>query len=202
EVGLVGRAGDEPLLAVQDVVAGRGVTLGGGGQPAGVGARVRLGDGVASEALAAHAWLEVATTLIGVGVDQGVVGAGDERPEPARRLAKLLVDDHLVDGAPRLAAKLARERSAVQSRVDRRALQLISGRRREPPTGSLELGFEGLEVVDDVGARPRLQVELIGREAEVHGPRMTRRPAASAKPPGSRDAPEALGQGRWARPRP
>jgi hypothetical protein len=53
-------------------------------------------------------------------------------------------------------------------------------------------------VVDDVGARPRLQVELIGREADVHGPRMTRRPAASAKRPGSRDAAAALGQVSWA----
>ena len=69
EVGLVGRAGHEPLLAVQDVLAGRRVADGGGGQRPRVGAGARLGDGVGAEALAAQARLEVAPTLLVVHVD-------------------------------------------------------------------------------------------------------------------------------------
>jgi hypothetical protein len=43
-------------------------------------------------------------------------------------------------------------------------------------------------MVDHVRAGARLELDLRRREAQVHGPRMTRRPAASANRPGSRDA--------------
>ena len=70
------------------------------------------------------------------------------------------MDEDLLEDGPALAAELARERPAVEPGVDRRALQLVAGRRREPPAGPLELGLDRLEDVDDVGAGARLELEL------------------------------------------
>ena len=117
-----------------------------------VGAGVRLGDRVAAEPLAAQARLEVAAALVGVGVDQGVVGARDERPQPAGRLAELLVDEDLLEGRPALAAELDREASRrAAGRRSPRCFSVVPGSRREPAAGALELGLERLEDVDDVG---------------------------------------------------
>ena len=132
EVGLVGRPGHEPLLAVQDVLAGRRVADGGGRQGPRIGAGAGLGDGVAAEALAAQRRLQVAPALLGVAVDERVVGARDERPRPAGRLAELLVDEDLLDGRPALAAGLDRQRAADQPGRDARR----RGPRPGPRAGS------------------------------------------------------------------
>ena len=59
--------GDEPLLAVEDVLAGRRVADGRRREGPGVGAGAVLGDRVAAVALAAQAGVEVAPPLLRVG---------------------------------------------------------------------------------------------------------------------------------------
>src|SRR4029079_2854581 len=109
---------------VQDVVAGGDVLDRGRGERAGVGAGPRLGDRVAPAALAAERRIEVAAALRVIGVDERVVRAGDESPQAPGDLTELLVDEHLLERAPALAAELAREGAAMEVRLDGAALEV------------------------------------------------------------------------------
>ena len=160
EVGVV-RAGDEPLLAVEDVLAGRRVADGGRAQGAGVGAGAVLGDRVAPRALAAQRRLEVAPALLGVGVEQDVVGARDVRPQAAGRLAELLVDEHLLERPtsparrPRPGSEPPWSRASIAAAPDR-----VAPVARDAAAGALELDLARLEDVPDERAGARLELEL------------------------------------------
>ena len=149
EVGVVG-ARHEPLLAVEQVVAGRRVADGRGLQRASVRPRAVLGDGIAPRSLAAQARLQVATALVSVGVEQDVVGARHVRPQAARRLPELLVDEHLFDDRPTLPPDLDGERSAVEAGLDRGAPDRVAPIARDAAVGAFELDLARLE---DVRAR-------------------------------------------------
>ena len=167
EVGVVG-AGDEPLLPVEPVVAGRRVADRAGAERPGVGAGSILGDRVAPRALATQGRVEVAPALVRVGMEQDVVGARDVRPEAAGRLAELLVDEDLLDDRPALAARVDRHRAAVEPRRDRGAPDRIAPIARHPAARPLELGLARLELVADERPSARLELELGGRERQVH----------------------------------
>ena len=167
EVG-VGRAGHEPLLAVEHPLAGGGVEDGGRRERPGVRALARLRDRVRAVALAAEARVQVAGALLRRAVDERVVGPGDERPQAAGRLAQLLVDDDLLDRGPALAASAAWQAAAVEPEVDGDPLQLL-GRRVVEASVALELRLERLEVVDDVGSGAIAELGLGRGGREVHG---------------------------------
>ena len=168
EVAVVG-PGHEPLLAIEHPLAGGGVVHGGCLDRAGVGPGAGLGDGVAARALAAQAGLEVAPALLGVAMDEDVVGVRHEGPQAAGHLAVLLVDDDLLGHRPTLAAVLARERAARQPGLDARR-RSSALRRRHPAAGALYVSLEGLQDVDDEAARSLAQILLRWRQGEVHGP--------------------------------
>ena len=134
----------------------------------GVGAGVRLGDRVRAEPLAAEARLEVAPALVGVGVGEDLVRAGDEAPQAARDLAVLLVDEHLLEHRPAAAADRHRQLAARQPGLDRQPPELRATLRRELAAGALELHLERLEDVDDEPPRVVAQRRLGLREREVH----------------------------------
>ena len=167
EVGVVG-AGDEPLLAVEHVLAGRRIADGGRADRPRIGASAVLGDGVAARALAAHGRVEVAASLVRVRVDQHVVRPRDVRPEATRRLAELLVDEDLVEHGPALAAELHGEVAAVEARLDGRAPDRITPVPRDLPVRALELELLRLQHVLDEPAGARLQLELGRGQGEVH----------------------------------
>src|SRR4029453_15802766 len=143
EVGVRG-ACNEPLLAVQDVVAGGLVTDRRRRGRAGGRAGVRLRDRVAAVALATERRVEVAGPLRRVAMDERVVGTGDGAPEPARPLAELLVDDDLVERAPALAPDARREASAVEVRGDRPSLDAPDDLVGEAAAAPLERELERL----------------------------------------------------------
>ena len=187
EIGIVG-ARHEPLLAVEQVVTGRRVPDGDGPQRASIRPRAVLGDGIAPRALAAKARFEVATALVGVGVEQDVVGARHVRPQAAGRLPELLVDEDLFDGRPTLAAGLDGERSAVEARVDRGAPDRVAPIARDAAVGAFELDLARLEDVPHERPGARLELELGGAEGEVHrGQGCPTRPRARAVRRGPQD---------------
>jgi hypothetical protein len=108
------RPRDEPLLAVQDVVAGGRIEDGAGGDRVRVRAGIPLGDRVAARALAPDRGVEIAPALDRVAVEQDVVGAWHVRPQAAGHLAELLVDDHLLHHGPALAADGLRQGSGME----------------------------------------------------------------------------------------
>ena len=69
---------------------------------------------------------------------------------------------------PALAADLDRERAAVQPRLDRGAAGSGRPSRADAPAGALELDLERLEDVAHERAGARLELELRGREGQVH----------------------------------
>ena len=174
------RAGHEPLLAVEDVLAGRGVADRGRPQRARVRAGAVLGDRVAPRALAAHRRVEVARPLLGVAMDQGVVRPRDVRPQAARALPELLVDQHLLERRPALPAERHRERAAVEPGLDRGLADRGAPVARDAAVRRLELGLARLEDLADERAGPRLELELRRGQGEVH------RREGCATPPGSR----------------
>ena len=167
EIGVV-RPGDEPLLAVEAVVPARRVTDRGGAERSGVRAGLVLGDRVAPRALAAQARVEVAPPLVGVRMEQDVVGARDVRPQAARGLAELLVDEDLLEDRPALTADRPRQRTAMEPGLDRGRPDRVPPVTRHPPAGPLEFGLSRLELVLDERACPGLEFELGWRQGEVH----------------------------------
>ena len=168
EVGVV-RTRDEPLLAVEHPLAGGAVKNRRRGEVAGVGARGVLGDRVAAGALAAQTRIEVPPPLLRVAMDQRVVATRNVRPQTARHLPELLVDEHLLEHAPALAAELLRERAAVQVRLDRRATEVVAPVAGHTPVGALELDFARLQDVTDEPPGTVLELELGRRQRQVHG---------------------------------
>ena len=167
EIG-VGRAGHEPFLAVEDVVARRAVVHGGRFERASIRPGAGLGDGVAAVALAAQARFEVAAPLVGVAMDQRVVAARDEAPEAARHLAELLVDQDLLEQRPALAADLLREAAAVEAGVDGLRLDVSGDVGVEAAAGGLEPDLERLEDLAREPPRSILERELVRAQRQVH----------------------------------
>ena len=186
EVGVV-RPGHEPLLAVEDVLAGRRVADGGRAERARVRAGAVLGDRVAPRALAPERRVEVAPALLRVRVEQDVVGARDVRPQAAGRLAELLVDQDLLEHGPALPAGLDRERPALQPRLDGGRPDRVAPVARDVPAGPLEFDLARLEDVAHERAGARLELELGGREGQVH--------RAKDAAPGRREAHDVAGRG-------
>ena len=173
------RPGDEPLLAVEDVVAAGRVPDGGGLQGPRVGARRVLGDRIAARALAAHRWVEIAGFLRRVAMDEGVVRPGDVGPQAAGPLPQLLMDQHLVHRRPALPTQRHRERTAMQSRLDRGPPDRRAPVARHVPTGLLEFDLARLEDLADEGASARLEFELGRRQGQVHAAKDASRRCAS-----------------------
>ena len=63
----------------------------------------------------------------------------------------------------------------MEAGLDRASLDVGDGRVVERAAGSLERGLERLEDVDDERAGPRLELQLGGRQREIHRPSMTGR---------------------------
>ena len=145
------------------------IAHGGGADAPGVGSGLGLGDGVAPRSLAAQARIEVARALLGVAMDEHVVGIGHERPEAARRLAELLVDEDLLEDRPALSPVGGREGAAGQAGRDRSLAQLGAVVGRDPPAGPLQGLLPRLELLDHEAARSVAQVLLRWRQGEVHG---------------------------------
>ena len=181
EVGVV-RTRDEPLLAVEHPLAGGAVKDRRRGEVAGVGTRVVLGDRVAAGALAPQARIEVPPPLLRVAMDQRVVATRNVRPQTARHLPELLVDEHLLEHAPALAADLLRERAAVQVRLDRRATEVVAPVAGHTPVGALELDFARLQDVADEAPGTVLELELGRRQRQVHGAAEDGPPVATCEP--------------------
>ncbi len=167
EIGVV-RPGHEPLLAVDHPVAA--IADGRRRQRPGVRAGARLRDGVGAEPLTSQRRLQVSLALLRIGVGEHLVGAGDERPQPAGDLAVLLVDEHLLEDRPALAADLDRQLAARQPGLDRGPPQLPGPLRREPAAGLLELDLDRLEHLDDEPPGAVAQRLLGGRQRQVHRP--------------------------------
>src|SRR5215212_8365879 len=130
--------------------------MGGRGQRARVRTGARLRDRVAPGALAAKRRLEVPGALRRRGVDQGVVRAGDVRPEATRHLAELLVDEDLLQRRPALAADRLRKRSTMQPGLDGGPPEVAALLPRQAAVRPLELVLERLEHLPRVRPRPAL----------------------------------------------
>jgi len=107
--------------------------------------------------------------LFRLAVHEDVVAARHVRPEPARDLPELLVDEDLLEHRPALPADLGRHRSAVEVRGDRGPPDVVAPLARYAPAGPLELQLSGLQHLAHEPARPIPKRELARGEGQVHG---------------------------------
>ena len=133
--------------------------------------------------------VEVAPALVGVAVDQDVVGARDVRPEAAGRLPELLVDERPARARtspgrrPRPGSEPPCSRASIAAAPDR-----VAPVARDAPAGPLELDLERLEDVAHERAGARLELELGRGEGQVHARK-------DAAPVGDAHAVAAAGRG-------
>ena len=198
EVGVVG-AGDEPLLPVEHVLAGRGVADRRRCEGPGIGSGTVFRDRIRARPFAAQARVEIPGALLGRAVDQRVVGARDERPQPAGGLPELLMDQHLLEDRPALATKLVWERATLKARVERRTPDLHAPRPGDATTETLELRLAGSEDVFDESAGSRLERKLVGCKGQIHCARRMRHAATRPRPPSraARHQPRVGAYGTW-----
>ncbi len=107
--------------------------------------------------------------MLGVAVDEHVVGIGHERPEAAGRLAELLVDEDLLEDRPAVPAVGGGKGATGQASCDRSLSELGAVLGRDTPSGTLQRLLPGLELVDHETASSVAQVFLRWRQGEVHG---------------------------------
>ena len=87
---------------------------------------------------------------------------------PPVDLAELLVDEHLLEHRPSLTADLDRQRAAVEAGLDRRRADRRAPCRAASGRRPLELDLERLEDLAHERAGARLELELVGRQSQVH----------------------------------
>ena len=119
----------EPLLAVDDVAIA--VARRSRADEAGVRTGVGLGDRHAGSALAETAWHQEITDLFGAAVLQRDGRMPDHRPQRARCLAQLFVDQRLLQLRAALAADVARVVDPIEAVSDHRFTQRLLGRVRQ-----------------------------------------------------------------------
>ena len=171
---------DEPLAAVDDPgPAVRAVLVSGGrAGSAGVGAGAGLGQAVRAEDLAGGHRDEEALLLFRRSgqVDRPAAEArvgGDDQPERAPDAADLLDRDRVGEGVEAGAALVLRDRDAQPAHLAEASDDLD----REAAL-ALVLVDDGRDLLDhEVADRPAEQL-VLGREVEVHGPRVPHDPAA------------------------
>ena len=199
EVGVV-RAGHEPLLAVQDVLAGGRVPDGGRRHRPGVRAGVLLGDRVAAVPLAPNS----------TGRGSGCAGPGRSGAGRCRRPG-------CTTTGRRSPGRTARGRSPAPSPTSpghRRSagsepacsLASIAARRNvvgdragQDAVVPLELRLVRLEHVDGVAPGSLAKCLELGRQGEVHGSMVARRSRPRAVRRGRWDAPWVPARGALAR---
>ena len=141
-------------------------------------------------------------------MEQDVVGAGHVRPQAAGDLAELLVDDHLLEHGPALAADVLRQRAGVEVGLDRDAPELVADRLGQHAVVTLELLLVRLQHLLGVASGTLAQLDQLGGEGEVHVSMVARGMDRRAARRGRWDADlpvrprEARPRGPEARPRP
>ena len=101
-------------------------------------------------------------------MDERVVAARDQPPQPTGDLAELFVDQDLLEKGPALTAELEREAAAVQVRRDRLRLHIAGDHWVDAAARRLEIHLQRLEDLADERTRTRLERQLVRAQREVH----------------------------------